>query len=390
MKRELPMARLKKQIQPLIALTRLDAYEKVTEFRSVGGYYGTLRKWQAMDVPMMRRAGPNKAQSATTTSTDAIESVFEKKFDTLASPDAHRDDRWRFKGPWVGAQPESEFLTFLERDVRNKRAGFQEYMRAQCAAAINKKAKAEMFSRGVVDEAKVVTASDVTDEQFDDFMRQMRADRRDLFNYIRTYFDLPPRNPQHDGDLMKAMDGQGALSNFLSAVPRELSNSPYASNGPPKTHPSAGMYYTRTPAVTPNHFLHGPLKDPLPVLARVMPTQRSKRRLLGVAGFIVAADTVADFDPLGKSRYLKQFERQHGGEKSWVTTSSADVQPDGKIMLRLRPAHDASVDALTEDPRNPKVKPKDTRDFGGLTINKAARPPGMGRFPGTSYYGIGN
>ncbi|KAF5015891.1 hypothetical protein F66182_12603, partial [Fusarium sp. NRRL 66182] len=58
---------------------------------------------------------------------------------------------------------------------------------------------------------------------------------------------------------------------------------------PPRTHPSAGLAYTRSGAVVYNHPSYGPQQAMRPVQARVLTAKTRKRRykrrpVLGVAG----------------------------------------------------------------------------------------------------------
>ena len=359
----------------------------------------SLRKWQEMDIALIRQPPAGVGYGVIMSrDSDHPESVFEREFDPVsanaevdhgwmgkaksvaeqieaesrkerdAPANVDRDNRWRFKGPWVAGQTEAEFQKFLNTEVHDRKSEFRAYLRDQCAGTL-RRARREKGTGAQSEHADQITAGTITDRQFTEYLKVLRSDKGDLYNKIRIFFDLPPAVSVNEESWTAMLDG---------ARPQALefkSNSPYAVAGPPKTHPSAGLYYTRTNFHMSNHHVYGPQENPSPIRARVVLPKNAKQSgqevELGVGGFVTGVPgsnsgfklvgNIID-SKTGQSKRVKDIVNiepdTRGGQKAWIRPVSADVRPDGKVIVRIAAATENAIEAKTgEGPTTPPPPP---------------------------------
>lgn len=158
-------------------------------------------------------------------------------------------NRWKFSGPWVGGMSEGDFqrdfIYPLRRRYNDAQGQFREYLRAHAAtkkiASIRRQARddgAEQPKPGVVVE--------INDAELDDHIHLLREDASltsDLSTLVRDFLDLPAlpvaANEKWDYSISAPMSSA-------------------AEAGPPATHPSAGVSYSRSNAYAVNHPVLGP------------------------------------------------------------------------------------------------------------------------------------
>jgi hypothetical protein len=314
-----------------------------------------------MNVPLQT---PMKTKSDRATGIIDVQppakSVFEKDIDTTESSAdysfSQADKRWKFKGPWLAGLTEGEFQHYIANEVGRKKEDFRKFLRGACAAAATRELRDNPENDGAVPD-NVIQASDITDEQLSLYIKRLRQDDADLFKHIRTFLDLPPSVPppvDEEEIFGQAVDGIYNSGPLPPSRTTPVSTSPYAASGPPKTHPSAGLSYSRTASWIFNHPAYGPQRAHPPVQARiVLPKQSSTGNMpprLGVGG--VVTDTPGGADAGAFETRASQLNHREiaipgliavepekeGGSKVYVSPQHASIDTKGRIILTVGPA----------------------------------------------------
>jgi Mitochondrial ribosomal protein subunit len=360
-KRPLPLRSTTRTSTPFIRVKAIDTYEHITEFNSSADHALSLQKWQEMGVPLTipvlsqvkgsyRPSSPRK-------------SVFDSDVDsTTADQSTKEEKRWKFKGPWLAGQTQGDFNTYVATEVRNRKLEFQDFMRVECAKALTHEAKRIATAAGETEEPPpTIEASDVTEEQFTNYVKTLRTERLPLYKLVRSFLDLPPAPQNHLSDsvldlLTKPIHrGKSVMGTDIMDSP-----SPYAQHGPPKTHPSAGLAYSRSSAHIYNHPVFGPQKSKPPVKGRVvMPrgaATGSFQAALGVGGFVAELPNSGFRDDFTRKNFRKASvipgsdriePDKAGGSKSYFDPTSARIDPKGRVLLNVELA-DAEAVAVLE------------------------------------------
>ncbi|KAM0303787.1 hypothetical protein HYE67_003866 [Fusarium culmorum] len=339
-KRPFPLKSTLTTSTPFIRVKQVDSIESVTDFASAADHALSLEKFQEMRIAMSIPKG--KDTNTTTFTTDTWhKSVFEEDLDFTDHREGRKDDkRWKFVGPWLARMTEGEFIKYLEKKVRPKRAMFQRVLLRRLVESHNAKMAQSAMEQGNAIPEKIGTW-DVSREQYIEYVRSLRNDRAALYGLVSKFLDLAPL-------------GQpvGILQTFLAGGENAAAESPYGKSGPPPSHPSAGISYLRTNSYMANHPVYGPQKQPTPTLSRVVyPRQGPSPAKLGVGGF------VADSPP-GDNEFNIRHPGRHkissnkkmltgishldtttfGGAKAYVNPETATVDPSGKVVVQLREA----------------------------------------------------
>ncbi|KAM0236332.1 hypothetical protein ACHAPO_004964 [Fusarium lateritium] len=339
-KRPFPLKSTLTTSTPLIRVKQVDSIESVTDFASAADHALSLEKFQEMRIAMS--IPKNKDTNAKTFTTATWhKSVFEEDLDFTERRQGRKDDkRWRFKGPWLARMTEGEFIGYLEKAVRPKRAQFKGLLLERLVQSHNEEKAQSAMEQGTEAPEKI-TIDDVTPEWYTEYVRSLRNDRAALYGLVSKFLDLAPL-------------GQpiGIMQGLIAAGVNAATDSPYGKSGPPPSHPSAGISYLRTNSFMANHPLYGPQKQPTPTLARVVyPRQGPSPAKLGVGGF------VADSPPGDNEFNNRYFSRQristnkkmltgishldtttYGGAKAYVSPETATVDPSGRVVVTLREA----------------------------------------------------
>ncbi|CAK7274873.1 hypothetical protein SEPCBS119000_006395 [Sporothrix epigloea] len=382
LKRPMPPRACSSRQDPLIRIRQLDSIEAITDYDSATGHNRTLRKWQSLHMPITAQTETEQRQQL------AGRSVFEESSDIVAIDPADRhtsaDKRWKFEGPWLAGITEGEFQTYLKKKVRTRRAEFREFLRQQLAADRNAAAAVEALDLGVdAASAKTVVAAEITDDQLTEYLRFLRHDRVRIYHMVGKFLDLVPVGPSEKvvKDLARSTPSGflaplssitapsssssssassyslPSLASLSSATSAGSAGNPWSQDGPPITHPSAGLSYLRTAAYLDNHPVYGPQKVHPPVSGRVVQPRTSFgswTAKVGIAGFITD-------NPFGQSAYLNTRNANlnnsartipalsiidpaiKGGAKVSVRVVSAKVNSHGRMVVS---AAEADPEAL--------------------------------------------
>ncbi|EGX89086.1 hypothetical protein CCM_07338 [Cordyceps militaris CM01] len=332
-KRPFPLKTTLNTSTPLIRLKNIDAMENVTDFASAADHTLSLEKFQELRVPMAIPRKRAEAGSTTLRETPGHKSVFEERFDATDG-DRAGHLRWKYEGPWLARMTEGEFGRYLDRQVRPQRAQFRALLRKGLAEDITARQNSYAMEKGI-DVPPPVTAADITEAQFTEYLRALRNDRAVLYAIVSKFLDLAPL---------------GQPVGMVQSLFPPLAESPWGKAGPPTTHPSAGISYLRTGSVLENHPVYGPQARRTPTLARLIsPRTINTPPRLGVAGF-VADPPSGDNEFNTRNPKAKGSVRQlpngianldtttFGGAKTYIEPVSASVDPSGRVILELREA----------------------------------------------------
>jgi hypothetical protein len=378
----------------------IDTFEHITEFGSAADHSLTLQKWQEMGIPISTPEVKDKSFMSSNKKKGGEQSVFEDSIDSTVPSEGgllNKDDaRWKFSGPWLAGLSEGDFNGYLLKEVRRRKPAFQKFLRQACADEVNKETLRKAQEQGTVDElGDPLQASDTTESQLASYVKDLRQDRKLLYRQIRKFLDLPPApsappNAEYITNLMKIRPEP-----TLNSEDYEPHNSPYANSGPPRTHPSAGLSYGRTSAITFNHPLYGPQNKKPPVQARVvMPKGAATGNfapVLGVGGFVVDVPAGTGSFNLGSQRNrgstpapltpgLQYIEpNKVGGSKAYVHPRSASVDPKGRVVLKVEQA-DIEAVAILEGKGDeiPRYEPFHLNQLFEKKVEKGPTSAGVG------------
>lgn len=393
-KRPLPLRSTTKTSTPLIRVEAVDTLEHITEFRSSADHALTLQKWLEMDIPLTVTSEAKVGGKANPFSDKNLQSVFEDEIDTttdLAKGVDKFDTRWRFKGPWLAGENEGDFASYLKKDIRSKKIEFRQFLREELAASMTRKANAEhREASGGGDVLPAIKATEITDVQLAEYIKTLRKDVKSLYLQIRNFLDLAPvatddKHLVEELELYTVAQKPRAFASEMQTLP--VTSSPYAAGGPPKTHPSAGLSYSRTASRTFNHPEFGPQAHKTPVEARiVLPKQRNSTiPALGVGGFVTGVpegDTTFQTAHFNHSRGPQRSipgivgvnPKEVGGGKTWVHPKSASIDANGKVVLVVSHGDEDAVAVKKGTTHLLEKRPQQVVAAGGF------RTPGLERF----------
>ena len=249
-------------------------------------------------------------------------SVFEASFDsTEISIRGSRVHRWKYGGPWLAGKTEGDFQEYVQKDVKRRRLEFRNFVRDRLASDRGVEQRRTAQESGNAVDSPI----QVTEEDVDLHLKQLRHDRERLDNLVEEFLDLPP-----------AEDIVDSKSQRSSTVMMD------SDKGPPKTHLSAGLSYLRTASHTTNHPILGPMNEEPPTQARVLRPQHSLMgrhpcALLGIGG--VAAEDITkrtNFQKTNEAKGIQSFDADtKGGAKIWVQPDRASINAEGRIKMHV-------------------------------------------------------
>ena len=258
-------------------------------------------------------------------------SVFEDRFhSTQPRPEGifGNSSRWKYKGPWLAGKTEGDFQAYVEKEIKRRRPEFRVHLRTWL---MNRRAAAERRTAMAEGREPKLVLSEISEKEFQDEIVRLRQESTELWAIIWEFLDLPSKPPNVDvhqsDDFMR------------------VNRTPEIEQGPPQTHPSAGLSYLRTASHTPNHPVLGPVSSEPPVHSRILRSvfvggRREGKVLFGVGGIVTGenqghsvytfrSSQGYDEDP-GYSAFEPDIE---GGAKTWVHPNQASIEPDGNIKL---------------------------------------------------------
>ncbi|KAL2012715.1 hypothetical protein VTN00DRAFT_240 [Thermoascus crustaceus] len=351
LKRPLPAkSTTDKSSRPVVRVKALDTFEHVTDFESAADHTVTLEKFQELNMPMSLPSKVNYATAVIPRHQSPFETLVDntERSQSLKEPGAKQ---FRHSGPWLAGQTETEFKAYLER-VRRRRPELLQQLRERLVAKRTAERRKQAQDNGE-DLEGLDKPVEVTDEEFQNYIKSLRADPSALGPVVFELLDLP--SPP-------AVPNDRIASKHFSPPGTKLSAAEYAHTGPPRTHPSAGLSYTRSHAILYNHPQFGPQAYQRPVQARILrPKGRFKGRMskaiAGVGGIAVEDLNAMTFADQAGTPGLAYFDASiPGGAKYWVTPVRASVDSEGRIGLAsYRASASAKAPYGIEEYRKPSV-----------------------------------
>jgi len=325
-KRPLPRRAAADTTTPVVRVKHVDSREHVTDYAQAADHTLSLEKFREMNLPITMPEAKSDMSGR---------SVFEDYADfTAIAPGkrtAFKSVRWRFQGPWLAGMSSGAFQKYLKSDVRLRRQEFRQYVKQHLAGEENERAESKALESG--ETPPELTAADITDEQVFQYLRKLRhSDRRaTLYNLVGDFLDLAPI--QAPVEMHTTEDVRRVLNHTAN---------PYARDGPPMTHPSAGISYLRTDAYLDNHPVYGPQQAHAPVAGRVVVPRGQTFTKVGVGGFIAegpGGDNVHNVKG-GRSQKAEMFDPALvGGLKQYVHPARANILPKGEVRVTLEVAN---------------------------------------------------
>ncbi|PKX98840.1 mitochondrial 37S ribosomal protein bS1m [Aspergillus novofumigatus IBT 16806] len=301
LKRPLPAkSTSEKSSRPVVRLNVLDTFEHVTDFESAADHTVTLEKFQELHMPMSLPSKVNYATSMVPRHQSPFESVVDNT-DTSKGLQQPGAKQFRHSGPWLAGQTEAEFKAYLNK-VRERKPELLQKLREHFIAKRTAERRKQAQDNG--EDLEALGPLNVTEEEFQRYIKSLRADPFSLGPVVFELLDLPSPPPS-------------------LAI----------------THPSAGLSYTRSHALIYNHPKFGPQAYQRPVQARILrPKGRFKgktsKAIAGVGGIAVEDLNAMTFIEQGSPAGLGYFDASiPGGGKYWVTPIRASVDSDGRIGL---------------------------------------------------------
>lgn len=263
LKRDLPT----KTKYPFLRYTALDTLEHFTTYESAGDDVLTLKKWQEMDLPLLK--GPAIVHTLESHSYSRREPVFDggsssSSSSTAVEPGVAVDEsgmaaetyKWRYKGPYLADLPAGEFRRYIETKIKPRRKEFIAYVIRHQEKWGGKSSFEERSDAGSSDTENWsdVPGDDEAGESLEGIdVRALRADPDLLEKLAVRFLDLPLYSRPH------------------------------------RTHPSGGLHYTRSAAHVWNDPVDGPRAGAKQVPGRNMNHQSTTGALVGVAGIVAKA-----------------------------------------------------------------------------------------------------
>jgi hypothetical protein len=337
LKRPLPAkSTTDKSSKPVVRVNALDTFEHVTDFESAADHTMTLQKFQELHMPISLPV-VSKFQH---TRLNRHQSPFDPLVDNTSTSDGLRQPgalQYKQSGPWLAGQSEMEFQKYLQK-VHREKPELLRKLREKYIAKRTVERRKQAQDNGE-DLQGLDQPVKITEEEFHVFLKSIRADPMVMGPLLYELLDLPT-SPQ--------VPPLRIATEYFKAPPTKLSATPYALNGPPKTHPSAGLSYTRSNAILYNHPSFGPQTTQRPVEARILsPRKRFKGR---ISGAVLAVGGIASEDRLSHTfterdapAGMQYFDATiPGGAKTWVTPDRVTVDSNGKIDLASNRASESS------------------------------------------------
>lgn len=335
-KRPLPLRTTTKPTLPLVRVRKVDSIEQVTDFQSSSDHTITLRKWQEMNMDISVPQDPSDLKPS--------KSVFEEHSDitALSAEDKVKKEnsRWKFNGPWLAGMTDGEFEQYLASTVRERRPEFRDYLKQQLASEMSAEQK-QQASEKAEEAPGPILPSDIGEEALTEYLRRLRGDRILLFQHVSRFLDLAPLAPE-----ATILDSLRALN---PGKKYDINLSPYARNGPPISHPSAGLSYLRTKNYIDNHPIYGPQQHHPPVKARIVTPRHGSTNYvakIGVGGFISKipeGESTFNYRSTGQGRGQEKIPGLNeflpdvvGGSKVYVNPYRASIDPKGKMILQFQ------------------------------------------------------
>lgn len=288
----------------------------------------TLAKFQELNLPVSL---PHSMKKGRFDYGKGHESPFESRYDNVSeseSSKAHGAQLYRHSGPWLGGQSEIQFQAYLQQ-LRRRKPELLKQLREQYVKKVAAERRKQAQDEGGLDAENSNATVEVTDEEFQAWLKELRSDKRLAGAELIRLLDLHTLSSDVPSIMMGSTD-------YYEANATRLASADYAHQGPPKTHPSAGLAYTRSGALISNHPSFGPQQSMRPVEARCLIAKTRKRRhrrraVLGVGGIVYEDEYDNPEDVMRGLEYLDPSIP--GGGRIWVSPQRVSISSRGTISL---------------------------------------------------------
>lgn len=296
-------------------------------------------------------------------------SVFESTYDNTERSDDQGDvRRWKFKGPWLAGKTEGDFDLYLEKHIKQRKLEFRNFLHGRLV----KERRLDQRRRAQESGDEFDGQVEVTENDIDLYLKQLRHDEVRLYMLVEDFLDLPI-----------SVDPQQADATFVVMMDSD--------QGPPKTHLSAGLSYLRTASHMTNHPVLGPMEEEPPVQARILRPQFTNAvvkhycALLGVGGVAADDGTVrTSFKVAREKTGIQRFDAEtEGGAKLWVLPDRASIDAHGRLKLhtlRVTQADEAIYQNVVPEPVAGKQVPLNP-GFSTMPPLDSSRPSKLGNSP---------
>jgi hypothetical protein len=289
----------------------------------------TLQKFQEFHLPISL---PSSAPKSTTDFVRrAHQSPFESHLDNVSASEGSEGSQvYRHAGPWLGGQSEVQFQRYLEQ-LRSQKPKLLSKLRKQYSEKVAIQRRTEAQDKGELGDQPIKKSAKVTNEEFQAWLKTLRSDKRKAGAEMTRLLDLHSLSAEIPVTMIGRKD-------YYEATATRLSSVQYAHSGPPRTHPSAGLAYSRSGALVYNHPSYGPQLRERPVEARCLGSKSRKRRtrrraVLGVGGMVLEDETDNSDDHLRGLEYLDPSIP--GGGRVYVSPRRASISANGTVNLEI-------------------------------------------------------
>ena len=303
---------------------------------------------------------------------EPVISTFEEhlnRTDAQGATSSEDSRRWKYRGPWLAGQTQGEFEDYITTRITRKRTEFRKYVRNWL-----RQKKTAVARRDAIDRGEDLPSTDVkiSEDDLQTEIIKLRSDPATLWALIWQFLDLPdspPRLSEHTSEKLLRENGYTGADQASKDIEQ----------GPPTTHPSAGLSYLRTASHVPNHPILGPMSTKQPVIGRILkhplPASNKQRgALVGVGGVVAQDVDIQVFSNLRDKEWAQFDPNLEGGAKGWTHPQIASIDPRGRIKLTVRRASDNTI-ALWEGLVAPEIAEAEAaaRVGNGAKLTKPGR-----------------
>ncbi|KAM3420202.1 hypothetical protein BST61_g3493 [Cercospora zeina] len=368
LKRPIPRKTTARSSTPVIRVRAQDNTQHITDFESAADHVLTEAKWRQMGIPVTRK----ETRTSYSGNRAGYRSVYDDDLDHT-DPEATRlgaspltggrqsvsgedsRQRWKFGGPWLAGMDEGEFEVYVSDKLSKRKAEFKQFLAKRMLEKRirdEERTNRERGAGGALKISRVEQLRKYVEENYDTEEKKLRDDHMHqhlgsaLTSAICDFLDLP-------GVEMGRQNY--AQSTMLQAQLDSLTST----QGPPSTHPGAGLSHIRTNAFMENHPYWGPQAHRVPVKARVVSPRASvvlnqHYALLGVGGVVTrdplgsginvdSRSSLPEYSESEKEEYYSHADRMVaalnenliGGNKIWVHPQTAHIDEAGRIDLQI-------------------------------------------------------
>ena len=231
----------------------------------------------------------------------------------LRTGDANLKDplRYRHNGPWLAGMKGDEFERWLEKSVSGRTAEFRGLVRTELESQRRASARAAAMDAGEpLDEAALMKRSSVTEEDLTNRMRELRANPSLFAPLIAKMFDLP-EGPRLAHVQKSRQAGQWPYGRTT------FTSDHYRDNGPPRTHPSAGLSYLGS-RLSQNDAEYGPQEGTSTQIGRILKSNRA-------AGSMILTHTIGIAGVVGINEQPRSLTNSYSPEKN--NTRNVPLRP---------------------------------------------------------------